>query len=181
MPDMKPPRHMARLALAVVLGGLAGCDDSGLPDDELQPARAPEIARIVPAGEALAGAHIPTLDPARMNDAEIQKALAGEVRCEFRYTSGGRPVLAVEALPNGAVAEGVVKLNGSLVMLQPAAAEAGRDVPEGGFRLVAGDIRATIMPGIGPAPDGEAREADMVFEVGESLRAGYRGYYSCAG
>lgn len=167
-----------RPLLLVVLGSLAGCGDDAVPDDELQPARAPEIVRIVPTEEALVGAHIPTVDPATMNDAEIRKALAAEVRCGFRYTTTGRPVFSVQVLPDGAVSEGVVKLNGNLVMLQPAAATG---LPEGGFLMTAGDIRLTIVPHGGPVTGSGAREADMIFEIGDSLRAGYRGYHTCTG
>ena len=171
-----PLPRIRHLIIAAALSGLAGCEDSDLPDDELQPARAPEIARIIPAEEVLTGAHVPTLDPATMYDAEIRKALGAEVRCEFRYTTAGRPVFAVEVLLSGAVAEGVVKLNGNLVMLQPTVAA---DVPEGGFLMTAGDIRVTVMPLGGPVTGEEAHEADMVFEIGDNLRAGYRGYHTC--
>jgi hypothetical protein len=162
------------------LGLLAGCDGSGAPDDVVEHPRAAEIARIVPAEEALANVVVATLDPRTMNDAEIRKALGTGPRCEFRYTSSGKPVLAVGAQPIGPPLGGVVKLNGHLVPLEAAPAN---DVPrpDKGLLLTAGPIRMTIVPG----PEGDEgngvrrREAEMVFEVGESLRVGYRGYLGC--
>lgn len=165
-----------RVALVFALGVLAGCGQNQAPDDDLTAVHAPEIARVVPASEALAGAHIPTLDPASMNDAEIVKALGAGPHCEFRYTSEGRPVLAWQAPSNGA-AVGVVKLNGHLVILRSASTS-------GDLVLAAEQVRVTIAPdredqGNGPANERQ-EEANVVFEVGSRLRAGYRGYYKCA-
>ncbi|MGE3279964.1 MAG: DUF6692 family protein [Alphaproteobacteria bacterium] len=165
--------------LLFVLGLLAGCDNEA-PDDETQPARAPEIPRIVTAQEALAGAHIPTLDPATMNSAEIRKAIGNGPRCIFRYTSTGRPVLAVSTGAPAAAAEGVVKLNGHLVPLKAAPIEpAGRN---GEILLLAEPIRMTVAPDPGAQTEDPGylrRQANMIFEVGQSLRVGYRGYLEC--
>ena len=174
----------ARLTLVLAaVGVLAGCSENEAPDDDTQPVRAPEVVRIVPASEALAGAHIPTLDPVTMNDAEIRRVLEAGPRCEFRYTTTGDPVLAVNMRPNGATGGGVVKLNGSLIALEPASI--GGDVgPVGSFMLVADPIRMTVAPDRGEQAEGRdgvrRREADMVFEVEQSLRVGYRGYLDCA-
>ena len=92
-------------------------------------------------------------------------------RCEFRYTSSGRAVLAVQATPGGAAASGVVKLNGDLVVLESSSAEAG-------LVLTAEPIRLAVAPEPGEEDD-SAREASVLFEVAESLRVGYRGYYEC--
>lgn len=164
----------ARLILVFMLGVLAGCGESDAPDDELNPVSAPEVTRIVPVSEALAGAHIPSLDPATLNDAEIEKALGTGTYCEFRYTNEGKPVLAVKTLANGAGAEGVVKLNGSLVVLR-AASSAGGDL-----MLQAGEVRVALAPDLEEQADSlQVREATVIFEVGSSLRAGYRGYHEC--
>lgn len=155
----------------VALGLLAGCGERQAADDELHPARPEEVARVEPAERALAGAHVPTLDPAWMSRAEIVKALGEGPRCEFRYASSGEPVLAMKAA-EGKPGDGVVKLNGSLVMLKPEPA---------GDRIVlaAGEVRLTLAPEA--AAGGRQVEADVVFQVGNRLEAGYSGYYSCAG
>lgn len=158
-----------RFAIVVVLAVLAGCGGNQAPDDNLAALHAPEIARIAPVSEALAGAHIPTLDPATMNDAEITKALGAGPLCEFRYTSDSRPVLAWKASPNSAAA-GVVKLNGHLVILESASTR--------NLVLTAEPVRLTVNPdreGTGPAVE----EANVLFEVGSTLNVGYRGYYKC--
>lgn len=163
------------LALAVLL--LAGCSDQGAPDDELNPARAPEIPRLVPASEAVAEAEIAKLDPAKMTAAEIEKGLGAGPRCEFRYASFAEPVLALKTGPDGAEASGVVKLNGKLVTLQSVA----RD--DGAVDLRADPVHIVLTPERGrdggSSGPGERQEARLIFEVNDSLRAGYRGYYSC--
>lgn len=166
----------AHFTLVFMLGIFAGCSESDAPDDELNPVSVPEVARIVPASEALAGAQVPSLDPATMNAAEIEKALGTGPHCEFRYTNEGKPVLAVKALSDGNAAVGVVKLSGSLVILRAASAS-------GDLVLQAGEVHVALAPDleeqVEEPDDAQAREATVVFEVGNSLRVGYRGYYKC--
>jgi len=164
-------------ALAILSGLLAACDVDPRPDD-LGAARAPQIVRLAPVEEALVNAQIPTLDPGTLNDARIREVIGAGSRCEFRYTQAGRPVLAFGAPPEGGSLGGVVQVNGHLVRLdaQPAA-------PSGLLLLTAGPVRLTVSPdgGAGNVAAGNVtrREADLVFEVGEELRVGYRGYLSC--
>ena len=166
-------RAPARVALMAFFGALAGCSDSDAPDDAVNAARPPEIVRIMPAAEALAGAEIPKLDPATMNGAEIEKALGSGARCEFQYTQAGKPVLAMKAASGADAA--VVKLNGSLVV-------ASATTQDRNIVLLADPVRLTL------APDGDAvvtgsedarQDANLVFEVGDRLKVGYRGYYRC--
>jgi hypothetical protein len=173
------PFTPAGLLLALLLA--AGCSGSEAPDDMLDPARGDGIARIRPAAEVLEGAHIPTLDPARLNDAEIAKALGPGPKCLFRYTRSGRPVLAVAAGPgesragSGAAvgpADAVIKLNGDLVVLEAQVTEAGTLLAADGIRLSVSQL---------DGPDGEQREATAILEIGDGLRAGYRGYAGCSG
>ncbi len=162
----------------LALGLLAGCSESDAPDDELNPVRGHTISRIVPAGEAIAGAHLPTLDPMTMNDAEVEKALGTGPRCAFRYTSTGRPVLAFQGRPGTDPGQGVVKLNGNLVLLQSQSAD-------GSLALQADEVRLVLSPKPGEPPD-EREEAgriemDTVFTAGDGVKAGYRGYFGCQG
>ncbi|MFC4171624.1 DUF6692 family protein [Microvirga sp. GCM10011540] len=175
--------RQVRSALAAVLGLLvAGCGESDVPDDDLSAIRAPEITRIVPAPEALAGAHIPSLDPAPVVDAAIQKTVGSGPRCEFRYTGSGKPVLVMAMQPNGMATGGIVKLNGSLVPLSPAPPASATG--QGKSLLLAADrVRVAVTPvADGEAEDREGmrrQEANLIFEVGQSLRVGYRGYLDC--
>lgn len=164
------------VAMLVALGALAACGEEAAPDDVTDPVHAPGIVRVVPAAEAIRGAHIPTLDPATMVDAEIGKVLGQGPRCEFRYTSEARPVLAASAAAGGEAPAGVVKLNGHLVPLQREAAE-GKSI-----MLRSGEVRLTVTPdGGAPVDDARQREANATFEIGSKLRVGYRGYYRCTG
>ena len=161
--------------MASALGGLVALD---LPDDELDPVRAPVVAEVVSAQEALQGAHIPTLDPHTMNDAEISKALGRGPYCAFRYTSAGKPVLAIK--PQDAArsqAAGVVKLNGQLVALHSQASP-------GALVLTADNVQlrmtfADRQEGGEPQSE-QMRTAELLFQVDQRLRVGYRGYYVCA-
>lgn len=168
--------------LLLALGLLAACTEGEAPDDDLQAIHPPEIARIVPAGEALAGAHVPTLDPSTMNDAEIRKALAEGPRCDFRYTSSGRPVLAVRMQPGGGALDAIVKINGHLVPLEATQLDPGT-APAGELQMRSEPVRVVVQPDArkpAAAPAGvQRREANMIFEVGQRLRAGYRGYLDC--
>lgn len=163
------------LACAAALAILSGCSEASAPDDETKPARAEKIPRLVPAAEALSGADIPTLDPSMMNDAEIRTALGDATYCEFRYTSAGKPVLALLPSPGGDQAAAVIKLGGKLVTLKPGGGGNGTS-------FAADRIHVTLSPMKGEAENNPAklRDADMVFEVGEELRAGFRGYYKCS-
>jgi hypothetical protein len=170
-----------RWSLCFAVALLLGCSENEAPDDELHPVKAAEIARIVPAREALAGAHVPTLDPATMHEAEVRKALGAGSRCDFRYTSTGKTVLAISQ-SDATSGRAVVKLNGHLVMLTQAP-QASSGEPTVRFLLFADPIRITIDPDQ-QAQNGERtnlrrREANMIFEIAQSLRVGYRGYLDC--
>lgn len=161
-------------------GFLAACSESDAPDDDIGSIRAPEIAEVVSAAEALSGAQISTLDPASMNDAEVRKGVGPGPVCMFKYTSSGHPILVAGMKPGGPPNGGIVKLNGYLVGLSPAEPDAA--APNDDFALAAESVRLTVLPDreVDPPPgDSQRRPADMVFEVGQSLKRGYRGYLFC--
>jgi hypothetical protein len=180
MPALSSWAGPSRAAL-LLIAALSGCGESDAPDDKIDPARAPEIVRIVSAEEALAGAVVAKLDPETMNDAELREGVGIEPRCEFRYTRAGRPVLAAGMKPNEPPARGIVKLNGSMIVLDAASPD-GAAEPSGAFRLVAGPIRIAVTPHGEPEEGRDGvlhRDATLVFEVDRSLRVGYRGYLDC--
>jgi hypothetical protein len=165
-----PPPPALGCGLAFLL--IAGCSESRAPDDALDPAHGGGVARIRPAAEVLEGAHIPTLDPARLIDAEIAKALGPGPTCLFRYTRSGRPVIAVASGARERPADAVIKLNGDLVVLEAEATDAGTMLTADRISLSVGPLEAG---------GGELRDAIAVLEIGDSLRAGYSGYSGCTG
>lgn len=171
-PPTRPAGRMRLLLLLLAAAPLSGCDGSEAFDDDVRAERPPQIARILPADQAIAGAHIPTLDPHTLKDAEIRLAIGPGPLCSFHYTRSGPPVLAVRGPPEGG--PGVLKVNGNLVELQPAAAPGSGDR----LQLAAAPMRVTLAPA-GEAASGAWREADMVFEIGDALRVGYRGHVAC--
>jgi hypothetical protein len=156
--------------------------ETDVPDDELHPVKGSQVARILPAKEALDGAHVPTLGPATMHEAEIRKALDPGPRCDFRYTTRGNPVLAVALRPGSEASAGVVKLNGHLVFLK-STSDAGTTDGNGEFVLAADPVRMAVIPDadvqVIERRNVQRREANAIFEVGRSLRVGYRGYLDC--
>ncbi|WP_335649101.1 DUF6692 family protein [Phenylobacterium sp.] len=148
---------------------LAGCGDAR-PDDKVVGNPPPPVAELAPAGTALQGANVPTLDPVTVDEAEIAKVIGPGPWCAFHYTRSGKPVLAFQA-ERGA---GVVKLNGKLIRLASAPAA-------GGVQLSAETLSLQISSGE-TAPDADLAEAEMVFNLrqGEGLTVGYGGYYGCA-
>jgi len=157
-------------------GLLAGCSRNDAADDAVNPRVGSSIARVVPAAEILAGANIPTLDPHTMADAQIEEVISTGLRCAFHYTSSGDPVLGIASEAAQSAPAGVVMINGNLVALQTAPAEAG-------LVLVADEIRFTVTSGNGdsttPSPS-SLEDATLVMQVGDQLNVGYRGYYGCA-
>lgn len=170
-------RDIPRLALAVSAALLAACGQNPAPDDA--PAPAPEIVRVEPPAQALAGAHIPTLDPATVQDAEILKVVGARPHCTFRYTSAGKPVVVVGLGADGSTEVGVAKLNGKLVALEPDRAATG--LKPGGFALAADRLRLRVQPDQAVNVSGASQrvEAEMLFEVGQELKVGYGGYVAC--
>jgi hypothetical protein len=142
------------------------------PDDALEEVKPPQVARITPAAEMLEGAHIRTLDPEHMDDAEIRLALGDGTHCLFRYSSAGKPVLAVAEGSEAGQVGGVVKLNGQLVLLTGS-------VTEEGALLDADRLWMSVRPDGGFESVTSRQETDVVLQVGEELTAGYRGYLSC--
>jgi hypothetical protein len=164
-------RRVAPIAPLVAALLIAGCGDRPTPDDQVGPPPAPTAAKLVDAAAIVGGAHVPSLDPATLHEAEIERVIGAGPRCVFRYTSGGKPVLAIPPSPS-ARAAAVIKLNGDLVALQRTGRRAFASGP---VILTLSDLAET---------DGRRdrlRPATLVFRVGEELRVGYGGYYSCPG
>ena len=157
------------LALALVLS-LAACGEGAfVPDGPL--AELPvEPAEIVPAAAIVERADVPTVDPSRLEDADIAKALGGPASCVFRYTPDGAPVVAFAAADRA-----VMKINGDLVVLDVAAASAAIAAASGPIAL------GLAIGGEGGwgVPE-TVREADLRFTVADQLDVAYSGYTDCA-
>jgi hypothetical protein len=171
---------MSGLTLAALA---ASCGDASLPGDNANQPRSQEVARVVPAQEAVAGAHKPALDPHTMAVAEVNKVIGDGRRCEFRYTTAGAAAVGIGIAPDGAATGGAVKLNGRLIALAPATA-GGEPVQPRAIRLVAEPIRIKIEADRGDAWEPLAgvsrREATMTFKVSSDLRVDCRGYIDCS-
>jgi hypothetical protein len=166
----------ARLATLILPIVLSACSEDMRPGDQLNFVPTPIIPRVVSAHEALDGAYTPAIDPATMRDVEVARALGSTSFCSFRYMSAGNPVLAVAPQASVGSTDGVVKLNGSLVLLK-------REVNEHSLALAADPVHLYLTfsdSQTRPASAGtRPREAELVFEVGRRLRVGYSGYYNC--
>lgn len=163
-----------RALIAACALAVAACGQSGQPDDDLAQVRPPQPVRVADAAAAVSTSHIPTLDPATMTSAEIVRVLGPGEHCVFRYTSSGKPVLAVRSTPGGE-ASGVVKLNG---VLAPLRAEAS-----GPRKLALSSqpvrLEVELLESGALHQSGAQRESELRFLVGDQLDVGYRGYYGC--
>ena len=167
----------------IVAALAASCGEGSLPDDKVDQPRSPDVAWVVPAQEAVAGAHTPTLDPHTMAEAEVNKVIGDGRRCEFRYTTAGAAAVGIGIAPDGATTGGAVKLNGRLIALAPATA-GGEQAQPRAILLVAEPVRIKVVADPGDAWEPLAgvsrREATMTFEVASDLRVDYRGYIDCS-
>ena len=153
-------------------------EGNAMPPEADGEAPAPEI---VPLQAALDANVRPTLDLAPMDPATLDHALGTGAGCDFKMTAEGDPVLAVRS--GGEGVEGVVKLNGQLVLV---AAPAGDPV-----QALGGEPLATegLTLSLEAAPEEEFEDvdgaqrvlADLVFDLRDELTIGYRGFYRCAG
>lgn len=161
----------SRAGFAVALLALTGCEDSGRPFVESEP------APLATAEEALANVDLAPFDPSPMSRREVAGVLSAPARCEFRYTRSGDPIFAIAVGSGGATGRAIMKLNGYLVPFETVGEVPG--IADGGFEIAAGDARAALSPVVGDTDPSEHREAEMTFAVGESLSAGYGGFYRC--
>jgi hypothetical protein len=119
--------------------------------------------------DALANTLVGTLDPAPMPEAEADRVLGTTAPCTFHRSPATDPILW--ASESGAAA---MKLNGVLIALQ------GESAPgEGATAFSAPGTRVTVRP-LGDEADWR-QNAELVFELEEGLRVGYRGFYACGG
>ena len=165
--------RMFQLAAGALVVLLAGCAQNIAPGEDPDAALGKSPAQVTPAAEMLAGADIATLDPHTLQADEIERVIGSGAHCAFRYTSSGGPVLAYRQAAGADEAAGVVMLNGELIALETDPAAENVMVALGADRLH-----------FALAPDGDAAgsvptEATLVFEVGEDMRVGYRGYHTC--
>ncbi len=176
---MSTPAPAARSpALGALCVMLSACVDPAGPAAPEDARAAPPAARLVAADRAIHTAEIATIDPATLQDAEIDKVIGAGADCRFSYTRAGGPVLAAAATAGG---RGVMKLNGALIELRVETAPRSED---DALALVADGVRATVapLPRVG-ARRGRFRRAnaEMRFELDEGLTAGYHGFYACSG
>ena len=168
-------RAWPRAAAAVAAALLAACGDDPAPDDA--PASPPQPVEVRSAEDVVAGARVARLDPGTLNDAEIDRMIGAGARCAFRYTGDGAPVFVVGLKADGSLARGVIKLDRSLVALQPDDAAGAATLA-----MAAGPLRVAVPAAQQVAAARRASasvDAAMVFGVGSELEVGYAGYLAC--
>ncbi|BAP79898.1 V-type H(+)-translocating pyrophosphatase [Pseudomonas sp. MT-1] len=153
---------------------LTACGDPAPGEGVKKPMMSGPPPEVVGAREAVGTPDIPTIDPQTLDAAEIEKVLVAGPRCLFAYTAESPPVVALRVTGDSA-GQGVVKVHGRLVKLAAQRADAG------GFALSADGMSVKIQPADAgdEARPTELREADMLFELEQGLRVGYRGWYRC--
>jgi len=117
--------------------------------------------------DALANTLVSRLDLAPMPAAEADRVLQAAAPCTFNRSPETDPILwAGEGGP------AAMKLNGVLVTL-----DASGEAREGAAVFTAPGVTVTVEP-LGDDADWR-QNADLVFELDQGLRVGYRGFYAC--
>ena len=156
-----------------LIGDLEDRDESTAPDDAADPALGEVPVEVLSADVALEGAQIAGLDPATLQDTQIEQTLEGNRHCVFRYTSQGDPVFAFDPDADGDNAA-LVKVNDALIRM--AFASNGQEA----IAFQDGDIEITLtQEQQAQGWDADQTEATMVFEIASQLRVGYGGYIAC--
>lgn len=156
---------------------LAGCGGPAPGEGVKQPLMRGPAPELVSLGEAVQAPDITAIDPQTMHQAEIEKALGAGPYCAFAYTAESPPVLAFKAAEG---VRGVIKIHGRLVMLGAEQAQQPA-TPAQGVALSTEGGRVEVRVANGSAGSGgEPQVADMLFELEQGLRVGYRGWYRCA-
>jgi hypothetical protein len=120
--------------------------------------------------DALANTLISQLDLAPMPEAEADRVLEAGARCTFNRSPEAEPILW--AAQDGS--EAAMKLNGVLVPLQVAG-----EPQNGAARFSAAGTTVSVRP-LGDDADWR-QSSELVFELDEGLKVGYRGFYGCEG
>lgn len=120
--------------------------------------------------DALSNTLVSQLDLAPMPEAEADQVLKAPGQCVFNRSLESDPVLW--ASESGSAA---MKLNGVLVAL-----EANNSGPEGGAATYSAPGTTVTIRQLGEQADWR-QNAELVFELDQGLKVGYRGFYSCDG
>ena len=172
----RPARAAGALLTASLI--LAGCGDPAPGEGMKEPLMRGPAPELVSLREAVQTPNITAIDLQTLQRAEIEKVLGKGPYCAFAYTSESPPVLAFIATEG---VRGVIKIHGRLATLgaeqapqQEALARGVALTTEGGRVEVrtADNESASVEAG-------EARVADLLFELEQGLHVGYRGWYSC--
>ena len=118
--------------------------------------------------DALANTLISTLDLAPMPEAEADRVLDAAAWCTFNRSPETHPVLWLAQ--DGSAA--AMKLNGVLISLR-----ATGEPQDSAAEFSAPGIRVSVRP-LGEEADWR-QDAELVFELDQGLRVGYRGFYGC--
>ena len=117
--------------------------------------------------DALSNTLLSQLDLAPMPKAEADRVLSARARCTFNRSPETDPVLWADQ--EGSTA--TMKLNGVLLTLK------GTGEADAGGKYTAPGTTVIVRP-LGDAADWRS-DAELVFELDQGPKVGYRGFYSC--
>lgn len=149
-------------------------------EPEIYKGEPPQVASL---GTALSRPEIAKLDPAPMHESEYDKVLPPAPECRFSLTATSRPVLVARAPAKERVAaDALTKISGTLVPLKATSPDGFQGLVSGPT-LQADGIRMAVVPVPDEEPEAvdgsQRRKADLLFQLDQGLKVGYRGFYSC--
>lgn len=178
VPGISRSRTWAALMSTVFL--VTACGDPAPGEGMEKPLAKEPMPKIVSATEAIESPDIPAIDPATMDESEIEQVVPPGPHCSFAYTAAGSPVFAAGIGP-GATAQGVIKLHGRLVELTAQGVK-DLDALAAGAVFTAGPVQFDVKPEMkeGHTQDGKQRWlAEAHFTLRNELNVGYVGWYTC--
>lgn len=162
--------------MAVML--LAACGDPAPGEGVDEPHAQDTAPEIMSASEAVRTPEISTIDLQTMDAAEFEEVIGTDSRCSFTYTRASAPAF-VASVTSQDGAEGAIKIHGKLVRIVAREVKTVDDLVQG-TTFTADGLRVHVSPR--PKEDnagGQPRQANVVLELEQGLKVGYRGWYAC--
>lgn len=175
--------HVIYAVSAISILLLTACGDPAPYEGIEKPPQAGTMPEVTSAAEAVKSAEIATVDLQTMETAEFEEIISAGPRCTFAYTSESQPVFAASMNSEGG-AVGAVSIHGKLVRVMAREVKTFETLTRGAT-FTANGLQVEVIPDsdedIERNEDPRRQPANVIFELEQGLKVGYRGWYLCRG